>query len=66
MTESKDQIIKKILAMGASYTYEELLKLPVHRLLVLRDSLKDDTSSSDSDSDDISTFKNLRNFKSRE
>ncbi len=65
MTKSKSDIIEDLLKVDPSYTREELNKLPVHKLLVLRDSLKDDSSSSESDSDDISTLKSLRRFKIR-
>lgn len=65
MTKSKADIINDILKIDSSYTLEELEKLPVHRLLVLKESLKSDDSSSESDSEDISIFKNLNRFKPR-
>lgn len=65
MTEKKSTLIEKIIRMDPSYKLEELEKLPVHRLLVLRDSLRGD-SDSESDSGDISTFKNLSRFNRRD
>lgn len=63
MTKSRQDIIDSILKIDPSYTLEELNKLKVHQLLVLRDSLRDD---SDSDSEDISIFKKLNQFNSKQ
>ena len=64
MTKSRQEIIDTILKIDPSYSLEELNKLKVHQLLVLRDSLRGDSDSS-SDSEDISTLKNLSGFKYR-
>lgn len=57
MVKSKAEIIEQLKELNDGIINEEWLKLPVYKLLAIRDTLKADESSSDED--DLSITKKM-------
>jgi hypothetical protein len=58
MVKSKAEIIEQLKELNDGVINEDWLKLPVYKLLAIRDTLKADESSS-SDEDEISITKKI-------